>query len=66
RSPLCWEDLVSPVILGPEYLQEMTGRIKLIRERMKAAQDRQKSYADLKRQSVEFQEGDRVRQSFLY
>jgi len=60
RSPLCWEDLVSPVTLGPDYLQEMTEKVKLIRERMKAAQDRQKSYADLKRQSIEFQEGDKV------
>ncbi|XP_031099729.1 uncharacterized protein LOC116003930 [Ipomoea triloba] len=60
RSPLCWEDLVNPVILGPEYLQDMTEKVKLIQERMKAAQDRQKSYADLRRQSVEFQEGDKV------
>ena len=34
--------------------------MKGIRERLKAAQDRQKSYADKKRRPVEFQVGDRV------
>ncbi|XP_031108724.1 uncharacterized protein LOC116013216 [Ipomoea triloba] len=38
----------------------MTEKVKLIRGRMKAAQDRQKSYADRRRQPVEFQEGDKV------
>ena len=66
RSPLCWSDKSDVVVLGPQYLQETVEAIKVIRERMKAAQDRQKSYADLRRQSVEFQEGDKVRQSFLY
>ena len=34
--------------------------IKLIRMRMKAAQDRQKSYADLTRRDIEFAVGDKV------
>lgn len=34
--------------------------IKLIRSRMKQAQDRQKSYADLKRKDIEFKVGDKV------
>ncbi|XP_031108737.1 uncharacterized protein LOC116013230 [Ipomoea triloba] len=38
----------------------MTEKVKLIRGRMKAAQDRQKSYADRRRQAVEFQEGDKL------
>ena len=40
--------------------QKMIEDIRLIRERMKQAQDRQKSYADLKRKEVEFQVGDKV------
>ncbi|XP_031108743.1 uncharacterized protein LOC116013236 [Ipomoea triloba] len=55
RSPLCWSDRSDVVILGPQYLQETTEAIKVIQGRMKAAQDRQKSYADLKRQFVEYQ-----------
>ena len=40
--------------------QKLVEDVKLIRNRMKQAQDRQKSYADLKRKEVEFQVGDKV------
>nr|GFD38452.1 putative reverse transcriptase domain-containing protein [Tanacetum cinerariifolium] len=46
-------------ILGPELIQETTEKIVQIKERMKAARDRQKSYADLKRKPMEFQVGDK-------
>ncbi|KAI3707605.1 hypothetical protein L6452_26231 [Arctium lappa] len=39
---------------------ETADKVKGIRERLKAAQDRQKSYADKKRRPIEFQVGDRV------
>jgi len=32
----------------------------MIREKMKASQDRQKSYHDMRRKAFEFQEGDHV------
>nr|GEX39033.1 reverse transcriptase domain-containing protein [Tanacetum cinerariifolium] len=47
-------------ILGPELIQETTKKIVQIKERMQAARDRQKSYADLKRKPMEFQVGDKV------
>nr|GEW77857.1 putative reverse transcriptase domain-containing protein [Tanacetum cinerariifolium] len=47
-------------ILGPELIQETTEKIVQIKERMQAARDRQKSYADMKRKSMEFQVGDVV------
>ncbi|XP_048502768.2 uncharacterized protein LOC125498579 [Beta vulgaris subsp. vulgaris] len=34
--------------------------IKMIQEKMKAAQDRQKKYADLRRRKLEFEVGDKV------
>ena len=34
--------------------------IQLIRDRLKEAQDRQKSYTDLKRQPIEYNVGDNV------
>ena len=37
-----------------------TEKIQLIRDRLKEAQDRQKSYADLKRQPIEYNIGDKV------
>nr|GEW71487.1 reverse transcriptase domain-containing protein [Tanacetum cinerariifolium] len=47
-------------LTGPELIQETTGKIVLIKQRIQVAQDRQKSYADLKRKSMEFKVGDRV------
>nr|GFB68912.1 reverse transcriptase domain-containing protein [Tanacetum cinerariifolium] len=47
-------------ILGPELIQETTEKIVKIKQRMQAAHDRQKSYVDLKRKTMEFQVGDKV------
>ncbi|GKF10319.1 hypothetical protein Tco_0048245, partial [Tanacetum coccineum] len=47
-------------ILGPELIQETTERIVQIKQRIQAARDRQKSYADLKRKPMEFQVRDKV------
>jgi len=47
-------------VLGPEFLQQTTRKVKLIQDRMRATQSRQKSYADKKRRPLEFDEGDHV------
>nr|GEZ99512.1 putative reverse transcriptase domain-containing protein [Tanacetum cinerariifolium] len=47
-------------ILGPELIQATTEKIVQIKQRMQAAHDRQKSYANLKRKPMEFQVGDKV------
>ncbi|GJZ86989.1 putative reverse transcriptase domain-containing protein [Tanacetum coccineum] len=60
RSPIYWTEVREAQILGPELIQETTERIVQIKQRMQAAQDRQKSYADLKRKPMEFQVGDKV------
>ncbi|GJW34688.1 putative reverse transcriptase domain-containing protein [Tanacetum coccineum] len=52
-------------LTGPEIVQETTKKIIKIRQRMQAARDRQKSYADLKRNPMEFQVGDKVMLKFL-
>ncbi|XP_073049558.1 uncharacterized protein [Primulina eburnea] len=39
----------------PEFVQEMKDKVELIRKRMKAAQDRQASYANKRRRPLEFQ-----------
>ncbi|GJW27773.1 putative reverse transcriptase domain-containing protein [Tanacetum coccineum] len=44
----------------PRKCQETTENIVLIKQRIQAAQDRQKSYADLKRKPMEFEVRDRV------
>nr|GEX10257.1 putative reverse transcriptase domain-containing protein [Tanacetum cinerariifolium] len=48
RSPICWTKVGEAQILGPELIQEMIEKIVQIKQRMQAARDRQKSYADLK------------------
>ena len=49
RTPLCWTELSEKKIIGLDLIQETEEKVKMIRERLKVATDRQKSYADLKR-----------------
>nr|GFC24630.1 putative reverse transcriptase domain-containing protein [Tanacetum cinerariifolium] len=49
RSPVCWTEVGEAQILGPELIQETTEKIIQIKQKMQAARDRQKSYADKKR-----------------
>ncbi|CAJ2638263.1 unnamed protein product [Trifolium pratense] len=60
RTPLCWYETGEGAILGPEIVQETTEKIRMIREKMKVSQSRQKSYHDKRRKDIEFQEGDHV------
>ncbi|GKE51289.1 putative reverse transcriptase domain-containing protein [Tanacetum coccineum] len=60
RSPVCWAEVGEAQLTGPEMIQEMMEKIVLIKQRIQAAQDRRKSYADLKRKPMEFEVGDRV------
>ncbi|GJZ38491.1 putative reverse transcriptase domain-containing protein [Tanacetum coccineum] len=60
RSPVCWAEVGQVQLTGPEIVQETTEKVIQIKQRMQAAHDRQKSYADLKRKPMEFQVGDRV------
>ena len=46
RTPLCWDEVGERKLLGPEFVQVTTYKVKVIRDRLKIAQDRQKSYAD--------------------
>ncbi|KAA3487040.1 DNA/RNA polymerases superfamily protein [Gossypium australe] len=47
-TPTCWTEL------------ETEEKVKLIRDQLKEASDRQKLFADLKRREIEFSVGDRV------
>ncbi|GJS17598.1 putative reverse transcriptase domain-containing protein [Tanacetum coccineum] len=60
RSPVCWAEVGEVQLTGSEIVQETTEKIIQIKQRIQAARDRQKSYADLKRKPMEFQVGDRV------
>ncbi|GKB62464.1 reverse transcriptase domain-containing protein [Tanacetum coccineum] len=46
RSPICWTEVGEAQILGPELIQETTEKIIQIKQRMQAARDRQKEFAE--------------------
>ena len=60
RSPLLWEEVGELALLGPDMVQELVEKVQVIRQRVKATQDRYKSYADKRRRLLEFQVGDHV------
>ncbi|GJX62676.1 putative reverse transcriptase domain-containing protein [Tanacetum coccineum] len=60
RSPICWAEVGEVQLTGPEIVEETTEKIIHIKQRIQAARDQQKSYADLKRKLMEFQVGDQV------
>ncbi|GJX70455.1 putative reverse transcriptase domain-containing protein [Tanacetum coccineum] len=60
RSPVCWAEVGDSQLTGPEIIQETTEKIIQIRQRLQAARDRQRSYANIRRKPLEFQVGDRV------
>ncbi|GKF88950.1 hypothetical protein Tco_0262913, partial [Tanacetum coccineum] len=60
RSPVCWAEVKEAQLTDLELIQETMEKIVLIKQRMQAAQDRQKSYVNRKRKQMEFEVGDRV------
>ena len=60
RSPIHWDEVGERKLLGPEIVQKTVDIVEKIRQRMKTAQSRQKSYADRRRKPLEFAIGDKV------
>jgi hypothetical protein len=45
---------------GPKLIEEAEEQVRIIRENLRVAQTRQKSYDDNRRRPLEFEEGDHV------
>ena len=60
RTPLLWDQVGERQVFGPDVIKEAEDKVKLIRERLKVAQSRQKSYADNRRRELSFEVGDLV------
>jgi hypothetical protein len=60
RTPLYWDQTGEQQFFGPEIIQEEEEQVRMIRENLRTAQSRQKSYADTRRRLLEFKEGDHV------
>jgi hypothetical protein len=60
RTPLIWSQTGERKIFGPDLVTEAEKKVKTIQNNLKAAQSRQKSYADIRRRPLQFQIGDFV------
>jgi predicted glycoside hydrolase/deacetylase ChbG (UPF0249 family) len=60
QTPLSWDRLEDRALVGPEVIQEMEYQMKTIGQRIKEAQDRQKSYVDAHRVDHSYEVGDQV------
>ena len=60
RSPLWWAEVGENQLLGPDMIQETHQKIQIVREKMKMAQTRYKSYADSHCKDREFKVGDHM------
>ena len=60
RTPLCWTELSEKKVIGPDLIRETEEKVKMIRDRLKVATDRQKSYADMKRKDIRYEIGEKV------
>ncbi|GJV10388.1 hypothetical protein Tco_1351929 [Tanacetum coccineum] len=55
-----WAEIGESSLTGPELVLDTIDKVVLIKEKLKAEKDRQKSYADKRRKPLEFEVGDRV------
>jgi hypothetical protein len=58
RTPLSWSQIGERKIFRPDLVTEAEEKVKTIQNNLKAAQSRQKSYADIRRRPLQFQVGD--------
>ncbi|XP_016676398.1 uncharacterized protein [Gossypium hirsutum] len=58
RTPTCWTVLGERRVMGPELISDTKNKVRLIWDRLKAASDRKKSYADVKCKDIEYFVGD--------
>jgi hypothetical protein len=58
RTPLFWNQTGESQLFGPDNIREAERQVEIIRESLKAAQSRQKSYVDPRRREVVLEVGD--------
>jgi hypothetical protein len=60
RTSLQWDQPGEKQVFGPDILLEAEENIKMVRENLKIAESRQRSYADTRRRELSFEVGDFV------
>ncbi|XP_070046563.1 uncharacterized protein [Nicotiana tomentosiformis] len=58
RSPIGWFEVVEAELIGLDLIYQDMERVKIIKERLKTAQNLQKSYSDVCRRDLEFKDDD--------
>ena len=61
RTPVCWTELHEHKVIGPNIVKDIKDKVRVIQQRLKAASDQHKSYADLKKKKdIVYEVGDKV------
>ena len=60
RSSICWTEVGESSITGLDLIRDTSEKVSLIQQCLLTTQSRQKSYADVRRQPLEFKVGDHV------
>ena len=60
KTPLCWTKLSEKKVIGPDLIQETEEKGIMIKERLKVASDRQKSYANMRRKDIRYEIDEKV------
>ncbi|XP_070017786.1 uncharacterized protein [Nicotiana sylvestris] len=60
RSPIGWFKVGEAGLIGPDLVHQAIEKVKIIKERLRTTQSRQKSYSDVRRRDFEFKEYDWV------
>jgi ribonuclease HI len=60
RTPLMWSEVGDRIVERPDFIEAAEDKVAEIRANLKAAQSRQKSYADKRRRELSFEVGDHV------
>ena len=59
-SLICWTEVGESSIIGLDLIRDTLEKVGMIWKRLLTTQNRQKSYADIRRRPLEFEAGDHV------
>ena len=60
RTPLNWVEVGDHGYFGPNFIKEAREQVSVIQSHLRAAQNRQKTYADKRRRPLQFEAGEHV------
>jgi hypothetical protein len=60
KTPLFWNETGERKVFGLDILQEVKKQVRMVRENLRVAQSRKKSYTDHRRRELSFEVGDFV------